>query len=232
MRPDDESEVAALPLFKDMKEEGVRLLLKGAYLQRFPSRIDLIQQGQPADFLYVVMEGQIEVFSSHRDRETTVSVLGPGDCFILAAVFLDQVYLKSARTLTSSRLLLLPAGAVREAMRIDPVFGHRMATELARGYRLLVKEVNNLKLRTSLERLANWILQQAPGSSPQASFIFPFDKKTLAARVGVTPEVLSRNFASLIPYGVTISGKSVIVKDRAVLEQFARPTPLIDDPTV
>lgn len=232
MRPDDESEVAALPLFAGTREDCVQLLLKGAYLQRFPSRIELIQQGQPADFLYVVMEGQIEVFSSHRDRETTVSVLGPGECFILAAVFLDQVYLKSARTLTPSRLLLLPAGAVREAIRMDPVFGHRMATELARGYRLLVKELNNLKLRTSLERLANWILKQAPGSGPQASFVFPFDKKTLAAQLGVTPEVLSRNFASLTPYGVTISGKSVIVRERAVLEHFARPTPLIDDPAV
>jgi CRP/FNR family transcriptional activator FtrB len=107
-----------------------------------------------------------------------------------------------------------------------------MATELARGYRSLVKELNNLKLRTSLERLANWILHQAPGSGPTASFTFPFDKKTLAAKLGVNPEVLSRNFASLIPYGVTISGKLIVVRDRGLLESFARPTPLIDDPSV
>jgi CRP-like cAMP-binding protein len=142
----------------------------------------LIQQGQRADFLYVVVEGQIEVFSRHRDRETTVSILGPGHCFILAAVFLDQVYLKSARTISSARLLLLPAAAVRAVFGSDPVFAHRIAAEMAKGYRSLVKEVNNLKLRTSLERLANWILRQAPGSGPTSSFTFPFDKKTLAGQ--------------------------------------------------
>jgi CRP/FNR family transcriptional activator FtrB len=230
MRTEDAAEVAALPFFAGLAQESVRLLLTGAYLQRFPSRIELIRQGDRADFLHVVLEGQVEVFSHHRDRETAVSILGPGHCFILAAVFLDEVYLKSARTLTPARLLLLPASAVRGAFGSDPVFAHRVAVELARGYRSLVKEVSNLKLRTSLERLANWILRQTPGTAGSASFSFPFDKKTLAAKLGVTPEVLSRNFASLIPYGVTISGKSVIVKDRAVLENFARPSPLIDDP--
>jgi CRP/FNR family transcriptional regulator, transcriptional activator FtrB len=230
MRADDEVEVAALPFFAGLAPESVRLLLTGAYLQRFPSRIELIQQGDPADFLHVVLEGQIEVYAGHQGRETTISILGPGDSFIVAAVFLDKVYLKSARTISPARLLLLPATAVRGVFNSDPAFTRRMATELAKGYRLLVKELNNLKLRTSLERLANWILRQAPGSSPAASFTFPFDKRTLAAKLGITPEVLSRNFASLTPYGVTISGKSVIVRDRDVLEKFAKPSPLIDDP--
>jgi CRP/FNR family transcriptional activator FtrB len=229
MRVEDESVAAALPFFEGLAGKSVRDLLSGAYLQRFPPHVELVEQGQRADFLHVVIEGQIEVFARHRDRETTVSILGPGHCFILAAVFLDQVYLKSARTISPARLLLLPAAAVRATFGSDPVFAHRIATEMANGYRSLVKEVSNLKLRTSLERLANWILRQTPGSGPTSSFTFPFDKKTLAAKLGVTPEVLSRNFASLIPYGVTINGKSVVVKDRAVLETLAKPSPLIDE---
>lgn len=230
MRAEDESAAEALPVFAGLAAESVAALLKGAYVQRFPPHVELIEQGQRADFLHVVMEGQVEVFSCYRDRETTVDILGPGHCFILAAVFLDEVYLKSARSLSPARLLLLPAAAVRNVFASDPVFAHRLAVELARGYRSLVKEVNNLKLRTSLERLANWILRHAPGSGPTLSFTFPFDKKTLAAKLGVTPEVLSRNFVSLVPYGVTITGKSVVVKDRTLLENFAKPTPLIDDP--
>ena len=214
MRVEDKSASAALPFLEGLAEKSVRDLLSGAYLQRFPSHVELVEQGRHADFLHVVVEGQIEVFSRHRDRETTVSILGPGHCFILAAVFLDQVYLKSARTISPARLLLLPAAAVHAVFGSDPVFAHRIAAEMAKGYR----------------RLANWILRQAPGSGPTSSFTFPFDKKTLASKLGVTPEVLSRNFGSLIPYGVTIDGKSVVVKDRAVLETLAKPDPLIDDP--
>ncbi len=187
MRVEDESVAAALPFFEGLAGKSVRDLLSGAYLQRFPPHVELVEQGQRADFLHVVIEGQIEVFARHRDRETTVSILGPGHCFILAAVFLDQVYLKSARTISPARLLLLPAAAVRATFGSDPVFAHRIATEMANGYRSLVKEVSNLKLRTSLERLANWILRQTPGSGPTSSFTFPFDKKTLAAKLGVTP---------------------------------------------
>ena len=232
MRPEDELVVRTLPIFQHMRGENVSLLLTTAYLQWFPARIELIQQGYRADFLHVILEGQVEVFSQHGDRETTVGILGPGDCFILAAVFLDQVYLKSARTLSLSRLLLLPADLVRRAIQRDTAFANRMAIDLARGYRSLVKEINNLKLRTSLERLANWILRQASGSSPETNFRFPFEKRTLAARLGVTPEVLSRNFASLIPYGVTVSGRTVIVSNRTMLEEFAKPTPLIDDAAI
>jgi len=169
MRQEDESVVRTLPIFEDMRDENVSFLLTASYLQGFPAKMELIQQGNRADFLHVILEGHVEAFSKHGDRETTVSVLGPGDCFILAAVFLDQVYLKSARTLSPSRLLLLPADSVRRAFGRDPAFANRIATELARGYRSLVKEINNLKLRTSLERLANWSSPSTRRRSPACS---------------------------------------------------------------
>ena len=125
---------------------------------------------------------------------------------------------------------MIPARAVRRVFRQDPVFAETCGTELARGYRRLVKEVSNLKLRSSLERLANWLLRQARRDAGSAHFTIPFDKKTLAAKLGIAPEVLSRNFAALAAYGVTVSGKSVHVADLAGLEAFARPSPAIDDP--
>lgn len=230
MRTEDQTLAAAQPLISGLSPDSIQALLQGAYLQRFPAHVELIHQGERADFLHVVVEGKVEVFSRYRDRETTVNIIEPGASFITAAVFLDRIYLKSARSLTPARLLLLPAAAVRAAFQTDPVFAHRIAGELAKGYRSLVKELNNLKLRSSLERLANWLLQQMDKSAPTASFTFPFDKKTLAAKLGVAPEVLSRNFAALIPYGVTVTGKSVVVRDLALLENFAKPSAIIDDP--
>lgn len=232
MRAEDESLAAAQPLLQGLAAESISQLLQGAYLQRFPAHVELIHQGDHADFLHVVIEGKVEVFSRYRDRETTVNIIEAGAAFITAAVFLDRIYLKSARSLTPARLLLLPASAVRAVFHTDPAFAHKIAEELAKGYRSLVKEVSNLKLRSSLERLANWLLQQADRSGPTASFTFPFDKKTLAAKLGVAPEVLSRNFAALAAYGVTVTGKSVVVTDMALLENFAKPSAVIDDPEV
>lgn len=229
MRADDERVAAALPFFNGLQESSIRRLLENAYLQRFPAHVDLIRQGETPDFLHVVAEGRVEVFSRYRDRETTVEVLEAGASFILAAVFLDKAYLKSARSIGPVRLLLIPAAEVRAVFRSDPDFAANCAAELARGYRRLVKEVSNIKLRSSLERLANWLLAQT--REPQGtSFTIPFDKKTLAAKLGIAPEVLSRNFAVLAQHGVTVSGKSVTVTDLDRLEAFAQPSPMIDDP--
>lgn len=230
MRAEDERLAAALPFLEGLAPDSIGRLLENARLQRFPAHVDLIRQGEHADFLHLVTEGRVEVFSSYRERETTVDVLEPGACFILAAVFLDKFYLKSARSITPVRLLLIPAATVREVFRSDPEFATCCATELAWGYRRLVKEVSNLKLRSSMERLANWLLLQARREAGSDSFTIPFDKKTLAAKLGIAPEVLSRNFAALADHGVTVSGKSVHVTDMARLEAFAQPTPTIDDP--
>lgn len=230
MRPEDEKFAAALPYFDGLSKASVRQLLEGAQLQRYPIQAEVIRQGERPEFLHVVVEGRVEVFSRYRDRETTIDVLVESECFILAAVFLDRAYLKSARALTPVRLLLIPAAAVRKVFAEDPAYAQKCAAKLARGYRTLVKEVNNLKLRSSLERLANWLLHHARRDGASGRFVIPYDKKTLAAKLGIAPEVLSRNFAALAAHGVKVTGKSVEVTDLEGLEALAQPSPTIDDP--
>jgi CRP/FNR family transcriptional regulator, transcriptional activator FtrB len=231
VRPEDMDTVRGLPLFAGVDQKQVDALLKGSFLQRFPNHVELVREGEPADFLHVVVEGQVEIFSAYRDRETTIAVVGPGHCFITAAVMLDRIYLKSARTLTAARVLLIPADAVRRCFADDAAFARCIATDLASAYRGLVKEVKNQKLRSGLERLANWLLSQLEAKGGAARFELPFEKKVLAARLGMAPEVLSRSFAALVAYDVHVDGPSIHIRDATALRTLARPTPTIDDPT-
>ena len=139
MRPDEIDDMRKLAIFSEVAPEHVASMLKPAFLQRFPAYVELVREGDPADFLHVIVEGQVEVFSAYRDRETTVSVLGPGHSFIVAAVVLDRVYLKSARALTPARVLLVPAEAVRKAFGEDAAFARALAVEMAFAYRAVVK---------------------------------------------------------------------------------------------
>ena len=230
LRAEERNFAASLAYFRGLRDTSVAQLLEEARFQRFALHAQIISQGQHPDFLHVVVEGRVEVFTSYRGRETTVDVLDEGDCFILAAVFLDKAYLKSARALTPARLLLLPASAVRAVFGTDGAYAASCAADLANGYRRLVKEVNNLKLRTSLERLANWLLLQARRDAADGRFLMPFDKKTLAGKLGIAPEVLSRHFATLAGHGVKVTGKAVEVTDPVRLEELAQPVAIIDDP--
>ena len=134
-------------------------LIRAGFLQRFPEHVTLFREGEMPDFLHIVVEGNVELFSSHADHETTIDILRPVSTFILAAVVQDDVYLKSARTIGPCRVLMIPAEAVRAIFGRDAGFARAVVGELATRYRGIVRALKNQKLRTGTERLANWILQ-------------------------------------------------------------------------
>jgi CRP/FNR family transcriptional activator FtrB len=190
----------------------------------------LIHEGQRPDFLHVLVEGAVEFFSASRGRETTLSFLMPPGAFILAAVVLDQLYLKSARTMEGSMVVLIPAEGVRDVFNKDPAFARAVVAELALRYRSLVKDLKNQRLRSGLERLANWILAHNEKVGRPGSFRLPIEKKALANLLGMRPENLSRSFAELADLGVRVDGAKVTIVDSEALTEFARPDPLIDAP--
>jgi CRP/FNR family transcriptional activator FtrB len=230
MRAQDIPEIRHLPLFRDMSQANFETLMQGAYAQAFPSGLELIRQGDPADFLHVVMEGSVELYASWADRECTMAVVRPVGTFILAACIRDEPYLMSARTIERSRIILIPASDLRATFRRDTEFAVSVIHELAGCYRAVVRHAKGLKLRTSRERVASWLLRQSRLAGNTASFILPVEKRFLASYLGMTAENLSRTLKSLEVDGVKIDGARVIITDRAKLTALARPDPLIDGP--
>jgi CRP/FNR family transcriptional activator FtrB len=159
-------------------------------------------------------------------------MIGAPHRFIVAEVVLDRPYLQSARVMEPARILILPSESARQAMRGDASFAKAIAEETANAYRNVAQELKNQKLRTSLERQANWLVHRDKKTGGGHRFELPYEKKTLAARLGMAPEVLSRAFVRLAQYDVHVDGATVIVKDWKVQEKVAHPDPLIDDETV
>jgi CRP/FNR family transcriptional activator FtrB len=231
MRPTDASIVRSLPLFSGMQPKNFSQLIEAGYLQQIPPGVVLAHEGERPDFLHVLVRGAIEFFSAKGGRETTLSLIMSHGAFILAAVVLDQLYLKSARTLQGSVIVLIPAEAVRSVFKQDPAFARAVVAELAARYRGLVKDLKNQRLRTGIERLANWIIAQNHLLGRPGSFRFPIEKKALANLLGMRPENLSRSFADLAEFGVRVEGAKLTILDERALHTFARPDPLIDDPS-
>ncbi|WP_454618296.1 helix-turn-helix domain-containing protein [Bradyrhizobium cenepequi] len=232
LRAQEILQVKALPLFSEVAPQQLESLLGAALLQQFPSGVDLIHEGDSADFLHVLVEGLVEIFTEQGGTEWGISLVEPVSTFILAAVVSDQPYLNSARTIRESRILLIPAERVRAVFDQDVEFARIVARELAFAYRGVIKKLKGYMARSSVERLANWILAEAQKNSSQANIVLPFDRGTLASHIGTTREHLSRSLAQLTEHGVRIRGREIVIDRQDLLEAFARPQQLIDDPTV
>lgn len=213
-----------------MTAESRDHLLQGALLQRLPAGVVLLHEGDHADFLHVLLEGLLEIFTEQGGADLGISLVRPVSTFLPAAVVGDQVYLHSVRTLQNSRVLLIPADRARALFEHDAAFARIVAREVSWAYRGLVKKLKGHLARSSIERLANWILTESQKSPSAASVVLPFDRGTLASHIGTTREHLSRSLAQLTEHGVRIRGREIIIDRRELLEAFARPQRLIDDP--
>lgn len=222
-------EIRKLDLFLGIADDNFQALMRGAYVQNFPPQIELITEGEPSDFLHVVLSGSVDLFSQWNGRETSMATVRPISTFILAATIKDAPYLMSARTLEKSRIALIPSQDVRAIFDRDGSFARAIVTELAQCYRSVIKAQKDLKLRTSLERLANYLLRQQRKAGGGAAFELDFEKRRLASVLGMTPENLSRAFKGLQSYGVTVHNSRITISDQTDLEQFGKPNPLIDD---
>jgi CRP/FNR family transcriptional activator FtrB len=221
--------VKTLPLFADASQDTLRVATAGAHLQRFPASTTLLLEGDPVDFLYVLLDGQVELHGTWNDRETVMAILRPVSTFILAAVVLDADALMSARTLERSEVLMIPGDAIRTAMRLDTRFAMAVSRDLAGGYRGLVRAVKNHKLRNGAERLANYLLSLRAADESGSVVRLHYEKRVLASMLGMTPENLSRAFAALQARGVSVQGAVVSLSNLAALEALAKPDPLIDN---
>jgi len=213
-----------------MTHANFEALMASSYAQNFPQGLEMIRQGDPADFLHIVLEGSVELFGRWGGRECTMAVVRPVSTFILAASIRDAPYLMSARTLERARIILVPSSDLRAMFRRDTEFSVSVINELASCYRAVVRNAKTLKLRNSRERVASYLLRQSLLAGGVASYILQVEKRLLASYLGMTPENLSRTLKALESDGLKMDGARVIITDRAKLAALAQPDKLIDGP--
>lgn len=229
IKPIDLSRVRDLPLLASASEESLSLIGQGGFLQWTPKGAELVAEGEVNDFLYILLDGSVELEGTWGDRDSTLAVLRPLSSFVLASVVLEAPALMTARTLARSQLLMIPGELFRRVIREDQGVSMAVIEELSGCYSGLVRTIKSHKLRAPLVRLANYLLVQQRRQGGGVLRL-PLQKRMLASLLGMTPENLSRSFAALAEHGVKVDGPLVTITRPAVLARLAKPDPLIDNP--
>ena len=215
----------SIPMLRDLPDPVMQRLAAIGTIVASAEDVELCQQGDVADRLFIVLEGQLAAFSSAANGTTAVvEVMQTGQAVGLATLLARLPRLLGARTVTPSRLLSLDAEGLLELVEQEPALVTALLRAEANEFRALVRQVCDLKLRTTAQRLGCYLLSLS--TEPQANATamrLPFDKRLLAARLGCRQENLSRAFAALRGFGVETHGARVILHDIAKLTAYAEP---------
>ena len=81
MRASDIDRIRALPLFADAAAETFAWRQLALTCSVSPGTM-LLLEGDPVDFLYVLLDGQVELHGTWNDHETVLTILRPVSTFI------------------------------------------------------------------------------------------------------------------------------------------------------
>jgi len=211
----------SLPLISSASEEHAQMLAAAASLRTAPSRTVLFAEGNRVEHLFVLVRGAVELFGEKDERRFTIFVVR-GANPLEASSILAQRHPLSARVLEPSEFVAVPAKLVVELLSLDAGFADAMVRELARESLEIIEDFKKHRLLNTTARIAHWMLQCDSQNGSNGHIVIPFDKRVLASYLGMTPEQLSRGFATLMSAGVTVDGRTVTIGNRTTLTRIAR----------
>ncbi len=221
MKPGIEA-LAALPLLAAFSGAQIAALNNLADLARLGPDETLFREGHQLAELNILLAGFVAETHGKNGEHAMTDVIGPVRPIGLASAMLGAASPTGARTITSVRLIVIPAPELRAMIRAKPALAMPFLDHALAGMREQALELCSMKLGSSVQRLAGFLLGlvEDPEMSP-ARFVLPYEKRFLAAKIGCTQENLSRAFATLRSHGVETQQGVVVLRDVAGLQAFA-----------
>jgi len=145
-------------LFEHLEPAELDVIIAYCRLVDATARQTLLAEGKKGEGLYIVLEGEIEVFlpehvaggTMRRPSRIHLNRLGPGRCFGEYGVIDDQPSSASVETVTDARLCLLTRASFREIVdqhdRIGKVLYANLLRFLTRRLRSKDKELDLILL--------------------------------------------------------------------------------------
>jgi len=209
------------PFFQTAGATAMSGLLRPSFTQLLPRRTVLFEQGEEPEFLHLLLEGSVGLETTgERGGRTVVEIFRAGEVFLAPAVMLRLPYLPSAVALTEIRVLMIPAQHFRESCQCSLDLSRATNELLCRHWRLMVDQVVDLKLNSVETRVSRFLARRVPEEAGAGCAYLPEPRAAIAARLGMTPETLSRTIAVLENKGKLRRGaKGPNVADRSALAE-------------
>lgn len=190
-------------------DEGGRALLKQGSTHVSARRAGaLVHKGQPVSGAYVVLEGQLRVFTvSPGGTEATLYMIEPGETCVLAlnCVFNDLLYPAWVQAERSSRVGIIPGPVYRRLFELDSAVRAFTVRNLSTLVFRLINELEQIHGSHHRQRLAHFILHRASSDG-----VLRMTQQQMAGHLGTTREVVARLMQELVARGLVRTARGEV----------------------
>lgn len=214
--------LSKLPLFNELSPEELDVLAQGTTEVKVPRGGTVFRRGDPCVGFHTVVYGQIKLaLISPTGEEKIARVVGPGDGFGEALMFLDKDYIVSAHAFVDTLLLHVSKSVVFSELERRPQFARKMLAGLSIRLHNLMRDVEAYSLRTGTERVVDYLLRLAADTGDEHPQVrLDIGKRNIASRLNITPEHFSRILRDLSGRKlIEMSGRNVTIPDPARLRR-------------
>jgi CRP-like cAMP-binding protein len=223
-----EGVISRLPAFRELPRHELETLAEFAQLREFRRGAPIARRGEPFPGVIALVEGSAKLSLRRNAREEKVArILEPGQCFGFAAMLLERPCPVDVIALANCTVAIVPSLPVLRLAEAQAAFATAIARTLSERVLDLLGELESSMQHTSLQRLACYLDSRAEPAAEKGGWLvrLPATKSTIAARLGVKKETMSRMLRELISRGViSVAGPEIAIVDREGLTQLATMT--------
>ena len=205
-------------LFAGMSPAQMQRLLSSSHVEECDAGQLLFDRGQPAQHFFIVLDGQVNlVIYSKAGEEKIVDILGPGNSFAEAVMFMEAPgYPVSAVAAMKSKVMRFSSREYLAILRESPETCLRMLGHLSQRLHMRIREIEYLTLESATHRLVRHLESRLePGDASPTEITLQESRQELASRLSMKPETLSRILRHLSDEGaIVVQGRVLHVPDR------------------
>lgn len=198
-------------------------LLALAHVREFEPGEAIYQYGDPADALYGVVDGAVEIGSPADDGQEFIAHRG-GRAFWVGdlAMLSEHPRLVSVRATQATRTACIPANRIRELLDRTPEYYRQFYALTHENMQTALRILANLAVTGATQRLALRLLHIGEKLVDDDGWM-QLSQEDLAAMVAISPATLQRELKKLADKGLIEAGYGRIrLKDIAALRSYCQ----------
>ncbi len=211
-----------VPLFANLNHGALQDLRKTVITRVYPANTIVVRQGDPADAMYIVQSGQVNVVLTNDDGdEVPLATLSAGEYFGEMALIDTEPRSATVATLEETELLILPRAGFEQVLTHYPVVAAHLLREMSRRLREVEGLVKGFVRSDVLGRLTRFLAVFAEPVANENLLDIEWTPERIAELIGTNPEnvrntldILERQgFIAQLPKGIKVHQHHLLPRD-------------------